>query len=64
MKIDNLFEGIFLERPNRFTVIFESVGINKKGTPSRPRSTTRIVASRSKVTPPPSIKSGKPQDQI
>lgn len=30
MKIDNLFEGIFLERPNRFTVIFESVGINKK----------------------------------
>lgn len=30
MKIDNLFEGVFRERPNRFTVIFESEGIYEK----------------------------------
>ncbi|BDZ70217.1 DNA/RNA nuclease SfsA [Methanobacterium petrolearium] len=30
MKIDNIIEGNFQERPNRFTVVFETDGVNKK----------------------------------
>ncbi|MCC7551123.1 MAG: sugar fermentation stimulation protein SfsA, partial [Methanobacterium sp.] len=30
MKITNIITGVFLERPNRFTVIFEAEGLTEK----------------------------------